>query len=86
MLSRKYRKEWYKTFRNYCNKELNRIMTEQGLTSTELADHIDFMEGRIEKLRRNTSHVRMEEYVYLFSFLDKVFEIKLVDAKDYPWQ
>ncbi|MDY4840926.1 MAG: hypothetical protein SO314_00995 [Alphaproteobacteria bacterium] len=45
MLSRKYRKEWYKTFRSYCNKELNRIMTEQGLTSTELADHIDFMEG-----------------------------------------
>ena len=86
MLSRKYRKEWYKTFRSYCNKELNRIMTEQGLTSTKLADHIDFMEGRIEKLRRNTSHVRMEEYVYLFSFLDKVFEIKLVDAKDYPWQ
>ena len=56
-------------------------MTDQGLTSTELADQIDFMEGRIEKLRRNTSHMRMEEYVYLFSFLDKVFEIKLVDAQ-----
>ena len=56
------------------------------LTSSELSDHINFMEGRIEKLRRNTCHVRMEEYVYLFSFLDKVLEIKLIDAKDYPWQ
>ena len=86
MLSRKYRKEWFKTFRSYCNAELDRIMTERGLNSSKLSDHINFMEGRIEKLRRNTYHVRMEEYVYLFSFLDKVLEIKLIDAKDYPWQ
>ncbi len=86
MLSRKYRKEWFKTFRSYCNAELDRIMTERGLTSSELSNHINFMEGRIEKLRRNTCHIRMEEYVYLFSFLDKVLEIKLIDAKDYPWQ
>ena len=86
MLSRKYRKEWFKTFRSYCNAELDRIMTERGPTSSELFNHISFMEGRIEKLRRNTCHVRMEEYVYLFSFLDKVLEIKLINAKDYPWQ
>ncbi len=86
MLSRKYRKEWYKNFRSYCNKELNRIMTEQGLTSAELADHIDFLEGRLERLRRNTGSLRMDEYVHLFSFFDKVFEIKLIDAKNSPWQ
>ena len=81
MLSRKYRKHWRKNFRTYCNQELNRIMTERGLTSAELSNHIDFLEGRIEKLRRNTESLRMDEYAYLFSFFDKVFEIKLSDAQ-----
>ncbi|MDY4841059.1 MAG: hypothetical protein SO314_01670 [Alphaproteobacteria bacterium] len=86
MLSRKYRKHWRKNFRTYCNQELDRIMTERGLTSAELSNHIDFLEGRIEKLRRNTESLRMGEYAYLFSFFDKVFEIKLSDTQTSPWQ
>ena len=52
MLSREYRKKWYKNFRAYCNEELDRIMTERGLTSAELSNHIDFLEGKIERLRK----------------------------------
>ena len=86
MLSKKYKKTWYKNFRSYCNSELDRIMTEQGLTSSEMAEYTDFLEGRIEKLRRNSKSLRMDEYVHLFSYFDKVFEIKLIDARNSPWQ
>ena len=86
MLSREYRKKWYKNFRAYCNQELDRIITEQGLTSAELSNHIDFLEGKIERLRKNKGNLRMDEYVYLFSFFDKVFELKVSDAQTSSWQ
>ena len=86
MLSKKNRKQWHKNFRAYCNQELDRMMTEQGITNAELAKHTYFLTGRIEKLRTNTIGLNIKDYVYLFSFFDKVFEIKLSDAQTSPWQ